>query len=111
MSERSQQRAEEFLRISGQFKLGALTTESPHPVTANLSDTAKRNIAAGLKLLFDVDDDVLRKYGEFVRSGRAREIADTLLAALRRGGKIILTGCGSTGRLSIQLVSIWREFW
>src|SRR5207249_488326 len=27
------------------------------------------------------------------------------------GGKIFFTGCGSTGRLSIQLVSIWRDFW
>ena len=111
MSERSQQRAEEFLRISGQFKLGALTTESSHPVTANLSDTAKRDIAAGLRLLFEVDGDVVRKYREFVQSGRARQIADTLLAALRNGGKIFFTGCGSTGRLSLQLVSIWRDFW
>jgi N-acetylmuramic acid 6-phosphate etherase len=111
MSENSQRRAEEFLKISGQFKLGALTTESSHPVTANLSEVAKDDIAAGLKLLFDVDDDVVRKYREFAESGRARHIADTVLAALRNGGRIFFTGCGSTGRLSIQLVSIWRDFW
>lgn len=111
MSERSRQRAEEFLAISSQFKLGALTTESSHPVTANLSDTAKGDIAAGLKLLFDVDDDVVRKYREFAESGRAKQIADTVLTALRSGGRLFFTGCGSTGRLSIQLVSIWRDFW
>ncbi len=111
MSEQSQQRAKEFLRISDQFKLGALTTESSHPVTANLSETARAEIAAGLRLLFDVDDDVVRKYREFTQSGRARQIADTVLAALRKGGKLFFTGCGSTGRLSIQLVSIWRDFW
>ncbi len=111
MSEQSNQRSEEFLKISGQFKLGALTTESSHPVTARLSETAQRDIAAGLRLLFDVDDDVLRKYREFAESGRARPMADTVLAALKNGGKIFFTGCGSTGRLSIQLVSIWRDFW
>ncbi len=111
MSDTSRKRAEEFLRISGQFKLGALTTESSHPVTANLSNTAKRDIAAGLRQLLDVDDDVLRKYREFVESGRAIQIADTVLAALKNGGRIFFTGCGSTGRLSIQLVSIWRDFW
>lgn len=111
MSESSRRRAEEFLRISGQFKLGALTTESSHPATANLSETAKRDIAAGLKQLFEVDDDVVRKYREFAESGRAREIASTVLAALRNGGRMFFTGCGSTGRLSIQLVSIWRDFW
>src|SRR5690349_1134125 len=111
MSATSLKRSEDFLKISDQFKLGALVTESSHPVTAKLSETAKRDIAAALDLLFDVDGDVLRTYREFVQSGRARPIADTVLRALRSGGKLFFTGCGSTGRLSIQLVSIWRDFW
>jgi N-acetylmuramic acid 6-phosphate etherase len=111
MSHTSDQRSADFLQIADQFKLGALTTESSHPVTADLSEVAKCDIAAGLKLLFDVDDDVLRKYREFAESGRARKIADTVLAALRTGGNIYFTGCGSTGRLSIQLASIWRDYW
>jgi len=111
MSQTSLQRSADFLKIADQFKLGALTTESSHPVTANLSEVAKQDIAAGLKLLFDVDDDVVRKYREFVESGRARRIADTVFGALRNGGNLYFTGCGSTGRLSIQLASIWRDFW
>jgi len=111
MSQLSLQRSADFLKIADQFKLGALTTESSHPVTANLSEVAKQDIAAGLRLLFDVDDDVVRKYREFAESGRARQIADTVLAALRNGGNLYFTGCGSTGRLSIQLASIWRDYW
>jgi N-acetylmuramic acid 6-phosphate etherase len=111
MSQTSDQRSAEFLKIADQFKLGALTTESSHPVTANLSEVAKKDIAAGLKLLFDVDADVVRKYREFAESGRARKIADAVLAALRNGGNLYFTGCGSTGRLSIQLASIWRDYW
>ncbi len=107
----ARERSDEFLKISGQFKLGALVTESSHPVTANLSDVAKRDIAAALDLLFQVDNDVLAKYREFVASGRALAIKESVLRALRQGGKIFFTGCGSTGRLSIQLVSIWRDFW
>ncbi len=34
-----------------------------------------------------------------------------MLHTLKNGGKLFFTGCGSTGRLSIQLVSIWRDFW
>ncbi len=111
MSENSQKRSEDFLTISEQFKLGALTTESSHPITAELSQTAKRDVSAALKLLFDVDGDVIRTYREFVDSGRAEGICDTLVRALKQGGKIFFTGCGSTGRLSIQLVSIWRDYW
>ena len=111
MSASSQRRSEEFLKISGQFKLGALVTESSHPVTANLSEVAKQDIAAALKLLFDVDDDVIRKFREFAASGRAVEIKGTVLQSLKNGGRIFFTGCGSTGRLSILLDSVWRDFW
>jgi len=111
MSEASDKRSQEFLKISGQFKLGALVTESSHPVTAKLSEVAKQDIAKALDLLFQVDNDVIAKYREFAESGRAEQIKDSVLQALRNGGKIFFTGCGSTGRLSILLVSIWRDYW
>lgn len=111
MSELSRQRSSDFLAISGQFKLGALVTESSHPITANLSDVAKQDVAAALQLLFQVDEDVLKKFQEFAASGRAHKIAANLLAVLKNGGRIFFTGCGSTGRLSILLDSVWRDFW
>ena len=111
MSATSHARSDDFLRIADQFKLGALVTEGSHPVTANLSDTAAADTAAALRLLFDVDDDVVRAYRAFVESDRATAIAAEVAGRLRRGGRVFFTGCGSTGRLSIQLVSIWRDFW
>src|SRR5512140_1835969 len=111
MSESPNRRSEEFLKISDQFQLGVLTTESSHPVTANLSETAKQDVSAALGLLLEADGDVVRKYREFAESGRAQSITETVLHALKNGGKVFFTGCGSTGRLSIQLVSIWRDFW
>src|SRR5688572_18538447 len=98
MSEQSLKRSEEFLRISDQFKLGALVTESSHPVTANLSEVAKQDIAAALGLLFKVDEDVLRRYRQFVDSGQAQAIQEAVLRSLKGGGKLFFTGCGSTGR-------------
>ena len=111
MSESPRQRSEEFLKLSDQFKLGVLTTESSHPVTRNLSEIAKREIGPALGLLFEADGDVVRKYREFAESGRAGAIKEAVLRALQNGGRVFFTGCGSTGRLSIQLVSIWRDFW
>ena len=111
MSETSQLRSDEFLKISAQFKLGSLVTESSHPVTANLSETARQDIAAALKLLLVADDDVVRKYREFVASGRAAAITAEVMKSLKNGGKLFFTGCGSTGRLSILLDSVWRDFW
>lgn len=111
MSEASDQRAREFLAIADQFKLGVLLTESSHPVTANLSEVARRSVEDALGLLFRVDLDVLRRYRRWVAEGSTQPIAEAVLAALRRGGRVFFTGCGSTGRLSILLESIWRRFW
>src|SRR5438445_13634819 len=97
MSAASQRRAEEFLKISHQFQLGVLTTEASHPVTADLSQTAKRDISEALKLLFQVDDDVVRRYREFAHSTQPQEMKSAMLRALQNGGKIFFTGCGSTG--------------
>ncbi len=111
MSETSLKRSEDFLKISSQFKLGSLVTESSHPVTANLSEVAKHDIAAALNLLFEADGDVVKKFREFVQSGKAEAIKNTVLQSLKNGGKVFFTGCGSTGRLSILLDSVWRDFW
>jgi N-acetylmuramic acid 6-phosphate etherase len=107
----SKKRSGEFLKVAGQFKLGSLFTEASHPITANLSEVARQDTAVALKLLFDVDDDVISAFRKFAESKRAGEIAGTIAEAVKSGGKIFFTGCGATGRLSILLDSIWRDFW
>lgn len=111
MSETSKKRSKEFLEVAEQFKLGVLVTEASHPVTTELSQTAKRSTSDALRLLFEVDADVVNKYREWSTSDSPRRVADTLRDAIREGGNVYFTGCGSTGRLSIQLASIWRDFW
>ncbi len=111
MSRQSNAAAEAFIEISDQFRLGALTTESSHPVTANLSATAKDSVEDALGLLFEVDTDVVGTYREWAASGNPQSITQAALASIESGGRIFFTGCGATGRLSIQLASIWRDFW
>ncbi len=111
MSETSKKRSEEFLKVADQFRLGVLVTESQHPVTVELSQTAKKSTSDALGLLFEVDKDVINKYREWSSTDAARRISNILRDAIKGGGKVFFTGCGSTGRLSIQLASIWRDFW
>jgi N-acetylmuramic acid 6-phosphate etherase len=113
ITERSsaRERAEQFLRIASDFHLGDLVTESSHPRTADLSEVARASAAAGLAALLDVDRDVVRKYAEWASSGQPGRMAAAALDSLRHGKRLFFTGCGATGRLSIQLDSIWRAFW
>jgi len=111
MSATSDRRAEEFLAISDQFKLGVLVTESSHPVTADLSEVARASVEDALDRLFQVDEDVLARFRRWVSEGSTEPVANAVLSALRSGRRVFFTGCGSTGRLSILLESIWRGFW
>jgi N-acetylmuramic acid 6-phosphate etherase len=110
-TETAQERAEQFLGIAPDFDLGSLLTESSHPRTADLSDVARRSAEAGLSALLDVDRDVVRKYCAWSQTGQPAWMARAALEALRRGGHIFFTGCGATGRLSVQLDATWRAFW
>jgi N-acetylmuramic acid 6-phosphate etherase len=107
----ARERAEEFLKVAADFHLGTLVTESSHPRTADLSDTAGRSAEAGLAALFDVDRDVVQKYCAWSQTDQPARMARAALETLRRGGRLFFTGCGATGRLSIQLDSTWRAFW
>ncbi len=105
------ERAEEFLRDGGEFHLGPLVTEASHPRSPGLSGTARADVGAGLALLFDVDRDVVEAFDRWSRTGQPEELKGLILSALEGGGRLFFTGCGATGRLSIQLDSIWRHFW
>lgn len=111
VSDNAAEKARQFLEIADQFRLGDLITEASHPRTRNLSETAKKEAAAGLEMLFDVDKDVVEKYREWAHSGEAGRIGRRVAEKLAAGGKIFFTGCGATGRLSIQLAAIWRDYW
>ena len=108
---RARERAQEFLRDGGEFHLGSLVTEASHPRSGELSRVAGDDAAAGLDVLFDVDRDVVETYDRWSRSGQPEGLRDLALASLGRGARLFFTGCGATGRLSIQLDSIWRGFW
>jgi N-acetylmuramic acid 6-phosphate etherase len=104
-------RAEQFLEVAADFHLGSLVTESSHPRTGDLSDVARRRTEDGLAALFDVDRDVVRTFEEWSRTDQPGRMALAAVDTVRRGGRLFFTGCGATGRLSIQLDSTWRAFW
>ena len=55
----SDKRAEEFLAIASQYKLGKLITESSHPDTKDLSDLSSNDLPLAIKKLKELDNHVL----------------------------------------------------
>ena len=104
-------RADHFLAHETAFRLGALPTEQSHPKTASLSQTTQRDIASGIALLQSVDADLIPVMADVFAGEPYAQLVRTLTDTLSNGGRIIFTGCGATGRLSILLEAAWRGFW
>jgi N-acetylmuramic acid 6-phosphate etherase len=107
MSESSIRKAEEFLSVSSQYKLGSLVTESPHPDTARLSDLATENLPEAISILKQLDTHALR-----VLAGKISEICylkNAIRDTFQSGNNVFFCGCGATGRLSLTIETLWRQ--
>ena len=107
MKSKSDMKAEEFLSISSQYKLGGLVTESPHPATADLSSLASDNLNKAISVLKELDINTLRVFSE-----KKKEICylkDAIRDTLINGNNIFFCGCGATGRLSLTIETLWRQ--
>lgn len=98
--------AQDFLNNRQRFQLGHLSTESFHPLTQNFSYECQNNLFQAIASLKAVDEKMLQALPEHfeVLFGLSEDVRH----CLKRGGKIILCGCGATGRLSLALEAIFR---
>ena len=103
----------DYLQNKTQFQLHTLLTEQRHPKTWNLSEKIKTDTAAGLHLLFSVDEDIVAKLDQLAASpALIEQLATEIKKTILSGHKIYVYGCGATGRLAKQMEStFWRPFW
>ena len=108
MSEKSKRLALDFIENEKQFHLGFLPTEQSNPLTKNLDKEFAHATADGVKNLQSVDRNVLAMAKRIFASEEFRTLVDAGVKTIRGGGKIVFSGCGATGRLSILLECMWR---
>ncbi|MBQ4480045.1 MAG: hypothetical protein II943_05355 [Victivallales bacterium] len=108
MSVQSEQAAEVFLH-EPQFHLGFLPTEQPNPLTRDLEERFHESPAAGVRCLQRVDREVLAMCRRVFAGREYRRMSKTMLATVRNGHRVVFSGCGATGRLSILLEGMWRD--
>ena len=109
MSEKSKLLALDFIENEKQFHLGFLPTEQSSPLTKNLDREFARSTADGVKNLQLVDRNVAAMAKRIFASEQFRQLVDAGEKTIRSGGKVVFSGCGATGRLSILLECMWRD--
>jgi len=100
-------KAQDFLLIAPQFKLGDLVTESFHPLTKDLSQIVHQDVAEAFALLQTVDRDALEMMKE--KSSIVWQMAQEIQETLNSGNKLFMCGCGATGRLSLVLETLFHQ--
>jgi len=103
----------DYVQNKTQFQLHSLVTEQRHPATWNLSEVIRKDCASGLEMLFNVDQDIVKKLDQLSQNTENLDKAvKAVKQAVLSGNKIYIYGCGSTGRLAKQIEStFWRPFW
>jgi N-acetylmuramic acid 6-phosphate etherase len=107
MSIESDERAEKFLEISSQYKLGKLITESSHPFTRDLSYLASDNLPAAIGKLKELDNHMLNVLSE--KKAEIYYLKNIINETFNSGNNIYFCGCGATGRLSLTIETLWRQ--
>lgn len=110
MLKRAHQEADDFLNNEKQFHLGMLPTEQSNPKTRGLDQKFASSPAEGISLLLSIDRDVQAMAKEVLASESFQKMVEAGTRAVMSGKKIVFSGCGATGRLSILLESLWRCF-
>lgn len=109
MSEKSRQDALYFINNETQFHLGFLPTEQSNPITRGLDKRFAESVEKGVSNLQEVDRNVLAMCTRIFAGPEFKKLADTIETTIRSGKRVVFSGCGATGRLSILLESMWRD--
>ncbi|MBO7683350.1 MAG: hypothetical protein J6T51_01315 [Kiritimatiellae bacterium] len=104
-------RARAFIDGERQFQLGFLPTEQSNPITATLEEDFRRSTVAGIQCLQRGDRQIaITMRHVFASAAFESLVSDMVRSVTGESGRIVFSGCGATGRLSILLESMWRDF-
>ena len=110
-SDAAKAKARDFIDNEKQFHLGFLPTEQSNPITATLEEDFKRSTLAGVQCLQRGDRQIPITMRHVFAGEKFARLVDAMVETLQAPkGRIIFSGCGATGRLSILLESMWRDF-
>ncbi len=109
MTPQVQAAARQFIESETQFHLGFLPTEQSNPLTRTLSDDYAADTRRGVRTLQRADRPVLEMARRMFASPEYRKLSQSVLDAIAGGRRVVFSGCGATGRLSIMMESLWRE--
>jgi len=101
--------ARDFLENEGEYRMGYVDAEKPHPLTRRLSQTYAQSMEEGVRMLLSVDREMSLRAEQTLAGTEYAAFADKVRRVIKTGGRVIWSGCGSSGRLAMRLEQSWRN--
>lgn len=98
----------EFLENEKDYRLGFIESEQPNEKTKDFGEIAIKDTEGGVRCLLSADENLIPLFDKTICSKEFDDFYSDVLQSLKSGGRIILSGCGSSGRLAIRLEGSWR---
>ena len=109
LREQARAEAREFLEKDKEYRMGYIEAEKPHPLTRELSQTYAASMEEGVRLLLSVDHEMACRAAQTLAGEAYATFAECVRKTIANGGRVIFSGCGSSGRLSMRLEQSWRN--
>ena len=109
LRKQAKEEAQYFLENEKEYRMGYIEAERPHPLTRRLSQTYAASVEDGVRMLLSVDAEMAHRAVQTLAGEKYAEFADTVRRTISGGGRVIFSGCGSSGRLSMRLEQSWRN--
>ncbi len=106
---KAEELAKNFLMAEGDYRMGYVEAEQSNPKTRTLDKTFAENPEEGVKMLLTVDVDLISVFENALNSSEFDVFCEKLYGILSGKGRIILSGCGSSGRLCMCIEKAVRN--
>ncbi len=83
-----------------------LITELSHPETSSLSQWAQHDLLQGYQCLAGLDESALDSVAQ--QFDKIAQMREACAQRIQQGGRVILVGCGASGRIAAQIEHDWR---
>ncbi|MBQ7887110.1 MAG: hypothetical protein IJ313_09490 [Clostridia bacterium] len=100
---KAQERMRDFLENEKEYMLGFVEAEQANPLTKGLGEAALTDPVRAVEMIFSVDRVLADTFAAACKTKDYKDFAARTEETLRSGGRIILSGCGATGRLCLNL--------
>lgn len=106
-----QKAAQDFIQNEKQFHLGAIPTEQSNPLTRGLSARIRRDTAEGIRIILRADQSIPGVAAECFESEAFQKMVADMRRCIDERRTILFSSVGASGRMALQLDSMWRLFW